>query len=257
MKRLRLILAEVLALISLLSAGLAAGAPIPFKGRVIDENGIPVSNAQVKLQLGTGQIFEAATDDSGYFSFPNLAPGEYIARIEKTGFFLLENQKIELTAENTEFAFTLNHVEEVREKVDVTIPENRIDTTTTTSTVDLTAKQIIDIPVPSSHNLLQSLIAMPQVILDSSNQLHFAGANNTEVQYLLDGVEVGDPASNGLTSRMIVDAVRTAEVQTGRFGAEYAHPGGAILNYVTREGDDRWRFNTTDFIPAISFQQGT
>jgi len=256
-KRLRLILAEVLALISLLSAGLAAGAPIPFKGRVIDENGIPVSNAQVKLQLAAGQIFEAATDDSGYFSFPNLPPGEYTARIEKPGFFLLENQKIEVTAESTEFTFTLNHVEEVREKVDVTVPENRIDTTTTTSTVDLTAKQIIDIPVPSSHNLLQSLIAMPQVIMDSSNQLHFAGANNTEVQYLLDGVEVGDPASNGLTSRMIVDAVRTAEVQTGRFGAEYAHPGGAILNYVTREGDDRWRFNTTDFIPGISFQQGT
>ena len=97
---------------------------------------------------------------------------------------------------------------------------------------------------------------MPQVLMDNSDLLHIAGARNTQVQYLLDGVEVGDPASNGLSSRMIVEAVRTAEIQTGRFGAEYAHPGGAILSYETREGDDQWRFNATDFIPGINIQEG-
>lgn len=200
--------------------------------------------------------YRAVTDDTGYFTLVNLPPGVYDVRIERTGFFLLANQKIELKPGNTEFVFGLNHVEEVREQVDVTVPENRIDPAVTPSTEALDNKEIIDIPVASSHDLLQSLVAMPQVLRDNQDQLHIAGARNTQVQYLLDGVEVGDPASNGLTSRMIVDAVRTAEVQTGRFGAEYAHSGGAILNYETREGDDRWRFNTTDFIPGISVQDG-
>ncbi len=256
MKRLRLVTAAMLALLLLASVSGAADTRLALKGRVIDEDGLPVGGAQVKLEQAGGQIFLATSDDAGYFSVPNIPAGEYTARVEKLGFFVLADQKIELQAATTEVSFTLNHVEEVREQVDVTVPENRIEPGMTQSTESLSGKEIIDIPVASSHDLQQSLVAMPQVLRDNNLQLHIAGANNTEVQYLLDGVEVGDPASNGLTSRMIVEAVRKAEVQTGRFGAEYAHPGGAILNYETREGDDRWRFNATDFIPGIRVQDG-
>ncbi len=247
----------VLALLLWASVGFAAAdTPLVMKGQVVDENGMPVGGVQVKLEQAGGQIFFSTTDDAGYFSFLNLTPGEYKARIEKVGYFVLAGQKMELTAESEEFSFTLNHEEEVREKVDVTVPENRIDPAATASTESLSGREIIDIPVASSHDLTQSLVAMPQVVLDNADLLHIAGARNTETQYLVDGVEVGDPASNGLTSRMIVDAVRKAEIQTGRFGAEYAHPGGAILNYETREGDDRWRYNATDFIPGINVQEG-
>jgi hypothetical protein len=229
---------------------------LTLQGRVVDEDGLPVGGTQVKLEAAGGQSFFAATDDSGYFSVANLPAGEYTVRVEKQGYFVLQDQKVQLAADSGEFWFTLNHVEEVHEQVDVIAPANQIDPSTTSSTESLSNAEIIDIPVASSHDLLQSLVAMPQVLLDNSDQLHIAGANNTEVQYLLDGVEVGDPASNGLTSRMIVDAVRTAQIQTGRFGAEYAHPGGAILSYDTREGDDRWRFSATDFIPGIRVQNG-
>jgi hypothetical protein len=246
----------VLALLLATSASRAVDTRLTLKGRVIDENRLPVGAAQVKLEVAGGLPISAITDDAGYFSIPNLAPGTYTMRIEKPGFFLLANQKIELSPESGEFSFSLNHVEEVHEQVDVTVPANRIDPATTQSTESLSNQEIIDIPVASSHDLLQSLVAMPQVLRDNADQLHIAGANNTEVQYLQDGVEVGDPASNGLTSRMIVEAVRNAEIQTARFGAEYAHPGGAILDYDTREGDDRWRFNATDFIPGINVQDG-
>lgn len=244
------------ALVLFAGACFAADTLVVLKGRVIDENGLPVGNAQVKLEQAGGQVFLAKSDDAGFFSLRDLSLGEYTARIEKAGFFLLADQKITLTAESTEFTFTLNHVEEVREQVEVTAPAHTIDSATTQSTETLTSKEILDVPVPSGHDLEQSLVIMPQVLRDYSNLLHIAGARNTQVQYLLDGVEVGDPASNGLTSRMVVEAVRTAQIQTGRFGSEYAHPGGAILNYETREGDDRWRFNATDFIPGINVQDG-
>jgi hypothetical protein len=71
-----------------------------------------------------------------------------------------------------------------------------------------------------------------------------------------EGVEIGDPVSNGLSVNLKLDAVRTAEVHTGRFGAEYAHPGAAILNFDTPEGDDRWRYTITDFIPGLNVQYG-
>src|SRR3974377_1567422 len=179
-----------------------------------------------------------------------------MVRVEKPGYFVLANEKSEMSADLHEFELTLNPAEEVREKVDVTVSENRIDPTSMPSTAALTDTEIRDIPVPSSHDLQQSLVAMPLALRDNSNLLHVAGARNTQILQLLDGVDVTDPTSGATTAEMIVEAVRKAEIQTSRFGAEYAHPGAAILSYDTREGDDRWRFGTTDFIPGINVQEG-
>ena len=256
MKRLLSFIVALLALLLLEGAGGAADTLPVLKGRVTDENGLPVASAQVSLEFAGGQVFSAVSDDAGFFSLSSLSPGEYTVRIEKPGYFVLADQNIQLAPDSTEFTFTLNHEEEVREKVDVTVVEHRIEPTSTPSTATLSGTEIRDIPVPSTHDLQQSLVALPQVVRDNLNLIHIAGARNTQAQYLIDGVEVGDPASNGLGARMVVDAVRSAEIQTGRFGAEYAHPGAAVLSYETREGDDRWRFNTTDFIPGINIQQG-
>ena len=306
MRRLRQFAATLAALMLVVYVCAAADTKLELHGRVTDENGLPVGDAQVKLELlnrlegrplqtpgqppaqsgdgrptpssegppsqpggrgalppggqvptqPSGPTFTAVSDDAGFFTLPNLSPGQYTVTVQKPGYFVLANQKIELTAGNTEFGFTLNHVEEVREKVDVTVSEDRIDPTSTPSTASLTDTEIRDIPVPSSHDLQQSLVAMPQVLRDNSNLPHVAGARTTQTLHLLDGVDVTDPTSGAITAQMIVESVRKAEIQTSRFGAEYAHPGAAILSYDTREGDDRWRFGTTDFIPGIKVQEG-
>jgi Carboxypeptidase regulatory-like domain len=238
------------------SAGFATDAPLLLKGRVYDENGLPVGGAQVKLERAGGPTFSATTDDAGFFSISAIPAGEYTVQIDKKGFFVLKNQKIQLAAENLDFTFTLNHAEEVHEEVDVTTSETRIDPSSTPSTASLSSDEIRDIPVASTHDLTHSLVAIPQVLKDNSDLIHIAGARNTTAQYLIDGVEVGDPADNGLSARMIVEAVRSAEIQTSRFGAEYAHPGAAVLGYETREGDDHWRFHAVDFIPGLEVQNG-
>src|SRR5260370_30453108 len=171
--------------------------------------------------------------------------------MEKVDFFVLRGQPIQLAAGTKEFFFTLNHVQEVREEVDVVADPNRIEATDTPQSATLTSTEFFYIPVPSSHDYQQSLIALPQIIRDNQALLHIAGARATQSQYLMDGFEVGDPVSGALTIPIIVDALRTAEVETGRFGAEFAHPGAAILKFETPEGDDHWRFNATDFIPGL------
>ena len=226
------------------------------RGIVLDENGVPVVAAQVRLEDSAGHAYQAETDLAGRFAIHNLPTGDYRAEVRKKGFFVLSGQIVSLHEGNNEVSLVLNHVQEVREKVQVSASSNQIDTQDTSQRSSLSAQQIRDIPVPSSHVLQESLVALPEIVKDNRNNLHVAGARPGETQYLLDGFEIGDPVSGALTSRFNIDATRAAEVQTGRIDASYPHSGANILSLVTPDGDDRWRFGTTNPGPGINIQEG-
>jgi hypothetical protein len=208
------------------------------------------------LQSGTGQTFRAETDGAGRFTLRDIPTGDYKVEARKEGFFVLAGESLNLRPGPNEVTLTLKHAEEMHEQVQVTAPANQIDTQDTAQRETITAREIRDIPVPNSHILQESLTALPGVVRDNFGGLHIAGARSGETQYLLDGFEIGDPVNNTLSARFNVDAARAAEVQTGRIGAGYAHSGASVLNLETPEGDDKWRFGTTNPIPGINIQNG-
>ena len=241
---------------TLATAGIWAADSADCTGVVLDENGVPVPAAQVKLEDSAQHSYQAETDLAGRFAIHNLPSGDYKAEVRKKGFFVLSGQTVSLQAGNNEVSLVLNHEQEVREKVQVTAPSNQIDTQDTSQRSTLSAQEIRDIPVPNSHVLQESLVALPEIVQDHRDNLHVAGARSGETQYLLDGFEIGDPVSGALTSRFNIDATRAAEVQTGRINASYPHSGANILSLVTPDGDDRWRFGTTNPGPGINIQEG-
>jgi hypothetical protein len=251
------IFVKVLASISgLLPAGILAAGAAQCTGVVLDENRVPVGAAQIKLEDTSRQAYRTETDGAGRFTIRDLPVGDYKVEVRKEGFFLLSGGTLSLVGGPNEVTLTLNHEQEVHEQVQVTAPANQIDPQDTSQRSTLTARHIRDIPVPNSHSLLQSLVALPEIVQDHQDNLHVAGARSGETQYLLDGFEVGDPVNGALTARFNIDATRAAEVQTGRFGVAYAHSGASVLSLETPDGDDRWRFGTTDPAPGINIQQG-
>src|SRR6266436_4899855 len=233
-----------------------AAAPADCGGAVVDENSVPVEAAQVRFENSAGKVYRTETDAAGRFVLQNLPAGDYKVEIRKEGFFLLSGQSFSLHDGRNELTLTLNHVQELHEQVQVTAPSNQIDTQDTSQRSSLSSQNIRDIPVPNSHVLAASVVALPEILRDSRNNLHIAGARSGETQYLLDGFEIGDPVNGALTARFNIDATRAAEVQTGRFGAGYAHSGAGILSLETSDGEDRWRFGTTNPAPGINIQEG-
>jgi len=258
-KRMRFAI-RIAALLSLLlgiaPARLSAADSADCAGVVVDENGIFQAAAKLTLQSEAGRISRVETDGAGRFAIRNLPPGDYKVEVRKEGFFVLAGQTLTLHSGANDFTLTLRHAEELHEQVQVTAVANQIDTQDTAQKDTMTAQEIRDIPVPNSHILQQSLTALPQVVVDNVGGLHIAGARSGETQYLLDGFEIGDPVNNTLSARFNVDATRAAEVQTGRIGAGYAHSGASVLNLETPDGDDKWRFGTTNPIPGINIQHG-
>ena len=226
------------------------------RGVVLDENGVPVAAAQIKLEGPGDQIRRTDSDKAGRFVLRNLSPGDYKIEVHAEGFFLLAGQPLTLHSGVNDVSLTLNHAQEVHEQVQVTAPANQIDTQDTTQKSAVTARDIRDIPVPNTHILSESLVVLPEIVQDHAGGLHVAGARPGETQYLLDGFEIGDPVNGALTSRFNVDATRKAEVQSSRFSAGYAHAGASILSLETPDGDDKFRFGTTNPVPGVNLQEG-
>jgi hypothetical protein len=256
MRLLRLLAGTITLSLVFAAARIQAAESADCTGVVLDENGVPVPSAQVKLEDAAGHSSRTETDAAGRFAFHNLSSGEYKAEVRKEGFFVLTGQAVTLHSGSNELSFVLNHEQEVREKVQVTAPSNQIDTQDTAQRSSLTERDIRDIPVPNSHILRQSLVALPEIVQDHSDNLHVAGARSADTQYIMDGFEIGDPVSGALTSRFNVDAARAVEVQSGNISAAYPHSGASILSLETPDGDDRWRFGTTNPGPGINIQEG-
>src|SRR5260370_5894447 len=224
MRSAHLLAAALAALNILASAGIQAADSAECAGVVMDENGVPVGAAQIKIEQGSGKTYRAETDGAGRFALRNLSAGDYKVEVRKQGFFLLTGKALTLRAGPNEVTFTLNHAQELHEQVQVVAPSNQIDTQDTAQRSTLTSQDIRDIPVPSTHVLRQSLIALPEVVQDHRDILHVAGARSGETQYLLDGFEIGDPVTGGLALPLNLEATPAARSQTvgGRAAARHA-----------------------------------
>jgi len=238
------------------AAAQAQTVSIQLRGQVVDEVGHPVSRAQITLQISGGAPVILYTDAAGRFEAPPLNNVDLLIAISKPGFFRIDARALHLNPGANDATFTLNHETELQEKVEVFSAPTQIDPNTTSHEESMVAHEILNTPVASSHDFQQSLRTMPQVVADSSGRLHVAGARQGQTEVMLDGFEINDPATGGFTSRLNVDAIQAVTVETGGYGAQYAHAGAGVLALDTTSGDDKWRFGATNFIPGVSVQQG-
>jgi hypothetical protein len=225
------------------------------RGQVIDENGQPVPRVEVTRYFGNGASETVYTDAAGRFTFRGVSSTDHLS-LSKPGYFRIDNRALELASGANEIILTLNHETELEQRVEVLSDPVQIDPDTTSHQESLVQHEILNAPVASSHELQQYLKTIPQVVAAANGNVHVAGARQEQTEVLLDGFEINDPSTGAFNSRVDVDAVRSVTIETGGYGAEYAHAGAGILKLDTQNGDDKWRFNVTNFIPDASFQQG-
>lgn len=239
-----------------LAAARAQETEMELQGQVVDEDGHPVPRAEVVAIWGLSSSFTVYTDAAGQFEVGPLHEGPVSLAISKPGFFELQDRSVELHPGVNEITLTLNHETELQQQLNVLSKPTRIDPDTTSHQETLVQHEIVNTPVDYGHDLEQSLITMPDTLMDADGRVHIAGARQGQTEVLLDGFEVNDPANGSFTPRFNVDAVQTVTTETGGYGAQFAHAGAGILLLDTTTGDDKWRFGATDFFPGVSFREG-
>jgi hypothetical protein len=240
----------ILALVSAAAAQVNPAAII-----VTDENGVVVPSARVSLQAPPSPALRCETDLSGRCQFPSLAAGEYQLRVEKQGFYALDQPGVQIRP-GLSIDVSISHEQEVHEIVDVHESPPAIDPAQVVAQESVSGLDVINIVYPGTHDYRNALNFIPGVVQDQSGQPHVAGAQTYQTVTLLDGFNVTQPANGELVVRVSTDSFRSIQVQPSREPAEDGKGSGGILKLNTGIGDDHFRFFATNFIPSIQDKHG-
>lgn len=183
----------------------------------------------------------AYTNEDGFYSINNVQPGTYTLRCMTVGYDTFD-QKITLKPNQIlKRDLFLVTGGKTFDEVFITGERKRKTTTTSVSLVSVTPKRLKQIPtVGGEPDLIQYLQVLPGVVFtgDQGGQLYIRGGSPVMNKVLLDGMTIYNPFhSIGLFSVFDADIMKSADVYSAGFGAEYGGRVSAIVDVKTRDGN--------------------
>lgn len=228
------IVAFLLFVLSLLFTPLFGNAQTTGKiaGKITDaETKDPLPGANVVIE---GTSIGAASGLQGDFFIINVPPGQYTLKITMIGYEALRLENLQVSVNRTSYVdiklktTVLEGQEVVVEAEKIAIKKDQ-----TSSVRNVSAEQIDMLPVEN----MGAVINLQAGVVNG----HFRGGRNTEVAYLIDGVEVTEAfEGQGRTVDLEPESIQDLEVITGTFNAEYGNAMSGVVNAVTKDGGQRF-----------------
>ncbi len=215
--RIRII--SIIAVIVLLSAGLAAQAPAPasLKGTVTDPSGASTPGALVQVRGQRGE-YRARTDAAGQYSINGIPPGAYMVRVIAKGFTVTQRQDF-----NIDGAVVLDvqlTIEAESQVVNVEAEANKVTTDPTQNGGALVLGQ----------KELSALSDDPDELEQQLQAMAGPSGGPNGGQIYIDGFTGGNlpPKSS----------IREVRINSNPFSPEYDRPGFGRIEILTKPGTD-------------------
>ena len=224
---------------TLTTAAIFAQKSAIIRGNVYDKNGgQPVPFANVVLR---GSTQGATTDLNGFFQISNVKAGDYTLFVSFIGYDSLE-QKVNIGFGEIAYkSFYLTEMTKNLETVEVSARREEKRTTSLVSKITVTQKEIKSLPSTGGEpDIAQYLTVIPGVLTtgDQGGQIYIRGGSPVQNKILLDGMTIYSPFhSIGFFSVFETETIRSVDVLTGGFNAEYGGRISAVVDLKTREGN--------------------
>jgi hypothetical protein len=234
-------------------AACAGGQPRDSRAQVVliasDETGVAVSGAEVTVFEPGLAPLHVWTDYAGRCSYALARGAPYAIHVAKPGYYQAQLNRVDPGQGSVRVV--LAHEQIVREQVDVTASTPGIHIEQTSDQMTMNTAEIVNIPYQTSRDIRYLLPFYPGVVQDSSEQIHVAGSETWETLDTLDGFDIRSPEEGTLDMRVSSDAVRSIDVETTRYPVEFGRATGGVVAFYTGMGDNKFRFNATNFIPSF------
>jgi hypothetical protein len=188
-------------------------------------------------------LIGSSTNQNGYYVIPKIPVGAYTLVVHYIGYRAVKQELVLMPGEQKTINFHLEPRDIQMEKVVITadqIPAIEKLFEDPISKIDLSAKQINQIPQVAEADLLRSLQTLPGIlpVSDFSSALYVRGGTPDQNLYLLDGTDVYNPEhAFGLFSTFNTDAIKKVELSKGGFGAHHGGRLSAILDVTNLDGN--------------------
>lgn len=221
---------------------------------VVDETGTAVPDVQITLQEPDRPAARIATDYAGHAAYALQTNQPYDLRADKQGFYQTTTTNIDPGLR--EIHITLQHEQMLVQQVSVTASVPGIDKEQTSDAKVMSVPEIINVPYPTSRDIRNLLPFYPGILADESGQIHVVGSDTYATLDTLDGFDIRSPVSGNLAMRVSADAVRSIDERTTRYPVEYGRATGGVIAFTTGMGDNKFRFNATNFVPSFQNVNG-
>jgi Carboxypeptidase regulatory-like domain/TonB-dependent Receptor Plug Domain len=238
-----------------------------LSGTVTDASGGIVPNARVSISnTATGVSRDVMVDAAGFYTAPNLLPGNYEVKFSAAGFTTEVNNGVTLTVGAQQVLNASLRVGQVSQQVIVTTEAPTVQLGSAALSEVVESPTIVGLPLNGRSwtdlaNLQPGVAGVEtQVPFGDSGrgnrgfgaQIIISGARPTQNNYRLDGISLNDYSNGGpgsvLGGNLGVDAVEEFSVLTSNFSAEYGKTSGGVVNAISRAGTNQIHGNAYEFI---------
>lgn len=221
----------------------------PVALTVVDQNGVLVPEAQVLVAEPGQPQLRMATDYAGRCSWIPRQAQPYTIRIDKRGFYQSTTSAVD--PQEKTLRIVLAREELIQQEVSVTASAPGIDTEQLADQKAMDVPEIVNVPYPTNIDIRNLLPFTPGVIADASGQVHVAGSSTWMTLDTLDGFDIRNPVFGTLDLRLNADAVRSIDTETTRYPVQYGRSTGGVIAFTTGMGDNKFRYDATNFIPSF------
>lgn len=241
----------LLSLATLVGVGFAQTGTVT--GQVFDPQGAVVPNATVTATSNsTGITRTTTTTSAGIYNFAALLPASYTVTVAAQGFATQVNNNVVLNVAATlPVNFHLSIAGSVQ-AVEVTgVNATAVETDSFQLSTVIDSKQINNLPL-ILRDPYQLVLLSPGVVTALNNTGGFSvnGQRDRNNNFMLDGADNNDtsvPGIQGGISSANPDSAQEFRVITNNFDAEFGRNTGAIIDVVTRGGDNQFHGDAYEF----------
>lgn len=222
-----------------------ATASVPEQPAGIDIRGIVSDSSTGERIVGVNVAVQgtqrgATTNAHGFYLIPSVAGGQQEIIFSAVGY---ERRSVRINVGGTEpISLNVKLLPRVIESTEVLVESQRIASleARSASLHILTPKLMQQLPSVAQQDLLRSLQMLPGIssTSDVSAKFYVRGGAGDQNLILLDGMKIYNPYhAFGLFSVLDPDIVKSADVYTGAFPAEYGGKLSSVVNVQTKDGN--------------------
>ena len=249
-----------------------------LSGTVADASGAVMPQAHISIKnIATGVVRSVTTDSAGFYTAPNLLPGNYQITISARGFRTQVRTGITLTVGAQQVLNITMQIGQVTQTVQVSgaAPTVQLGTSSISAVVNATTVRQLPLNGRSWTDLaklqpgVSTIVTQPSFAVGPNrgnrgfgSQITVSGQRPVENNYRLDGVSLNDYANGApgsvLGGNLGIDAIQEFSVLTTNYSAEYGKTAGGVVNAITKSGTnqfhgDAYEFLRNDALDAANF----